>query len=70
MAKIYDYKCDRCGTEQEVWFMSQSEEKRPPKCRECGAAMHNRLPSAPPFKLKGSGWAKDGYASSKEGGND
>jgi putative FmdB family regulatory protein len=65
VGKIYDYECDVCHTVQEVWFMSQPEEKRPPRCRVCGADMHNRLPSAPGFQLKGDGWAKDGYSSSK-----
>lgn len=70
MGKIYDYECDRCGTIQEVWFFNKSEEKRPPKCVECGAGMLNRLPCAPPFALKGDGWAKDGYSSKKESKDD
>ena len=56
----YEYQCPSCGKQIEV----EHGMKETPKvcCPVCApdTAM-TRLVSAAPFKLKGKGWAKDGY---------
>lgn len=59
----YEYRCEKCKKEFEL-FQKISE---PPlsKCPDCGGKV-TRLVSAASFSLKGGGWYKDGYATSKE----
>ena len=62
---IYVYECERCGGRFEYW-QSLSE---PPKsvCETCGGELRKVIvPIA--FHLKGGGWYKDLYSSSKPGG--
>lgn len=64
---MYAYRCTKCGSEEEhIQRFSD-----PPKatCDACGAPLE-RLLSPTAFHLKGGGWYKDGYASSKPGGGD
>ena len=64
---IYAYRCKKCGAEEEhIQRMSD-----PPiaKCESCGGPLA-RLVSAAAFHLKGGGWYRDGYASTKPGGGD
>jgi len=63
---IYEYQCQ--GKCKKVFEYMQSM-KDPPmkKCEKCGGKL-DRLISAAGFVLKGGGWYKDLYASSKPGG--
>jgi putative FmdB family regulatory protein len=64
---IYAYRCKKCGSEEEhIQRMSD-----PPmvKCEACGGRLV-RLVSPAAFHLKGGGWYRDGYASSKPGGSE
>lgn len=59
---IYAYGCTACGAEAE-YIQKFSD---PPKdvCESCGGPL-KRLVTAAAFHLKGGGWYKDGYASTK-----
>jgi putative FmdB family regulatory protein len=64
---LYAYRCTKCGSEEEhIQRFSD-----PPKsaCETCGGPLE-RLLSPTAFHLKGGGWYKDGYASSKPGSGD
>ena len=58
----YEYKCSSCGKE----FEYQQRMSDPDKtvCEACGGELE-RLISRTAFQLKGSGWYKDLYSSSK-----
>jgi putative FmdB family regulatory protein len=59
---IYAYECAKCGeTVEYLQKMSDSPKK---KCESCGGKL-SKLMTAPAFHLKGGGWYKDGYASTK-----
>src|SRR6185503_1972900 len=60
---IYEYKCKSCGRE----FEYQQRMADPDKtvCEACGAEALERLISATAFHLKGGGWYKDLYSSTK-----
>ena len=62
---IYEYQCQ--GKCKKVYEVIQSM-KDPPlkKCEKCGGKLEKLL-SASGFVLKGGGWYKDLYASSKPG---
>jgi putative FmdB family regulatory protein len=62
---IYEYQCQ--GKCKKVFEYMQSM-KDPPmkKCEKCGGKLEKQL-SASGFVLKGGGWYKDLYASSKPG---
>jgi putative FmdB family regulatory protein len=59
---VYEYQCKQCGRE----FEYQQRMADPDKtvCENCGGALE-RLISRTAFQLKGSGWYKDLYSSSK-----
>ena len=62
---IYVYECQSChATEEHMQRMSD-----PPmtECQACGGELRKQITPAA-FHLKGGGWYKDGYASSKPGG--
>ncbi len=60
---IYDYLCDACGHEFE---REQSMNDRPVRtCPRCRARKVRRLISRTSFVLKGGGWYRDLYSSSK-----
>ena len=60
----YDYECDACGHEFELFQSISEPVKR--KCPECGKSQLRRLVSAPQFRLKGSGWYETDFKSDKE----
>lgn len=60
---IYEYRCKKCGKQFE--YMQRMSEGPKRKCEDCGALALERLISNTSFQLKGSGWYKDLYASSK-----
>ena len=59
----YEYQCKKCGRE----FEYQQRMSDPDKtlCEACGAEALERMISRTAFSLKGGGWYKDLYASSK-----
>ena len=59
---IYEYRCTKCNKE----FEYQQRMSDPPKkkCEECKGRLE-RLISRAAFQLKGGGWYKDLYASTK-----
>jgi putative FmdB family regulatory protein len=59
----YEYECQKCGKHFE-YFQSMSEPKKT-VCEACGGALE-RLISPSGFILKGGGWYKDLYSSSKK----
>lgn len=63
---IYVYRCETCGAvEEHIQRFSD-----PPKatCDTCGGPLAKQVTAAA-FHLKGGGWYKDGYASSKPDGS-
>lgn len=56
---IYEYKCEKCGIEQEV--MQKITEKPLTKCQSCGGKL-KKLISNTSFVLKGSGWYVTDYS--------
>jgi len=60
---IYEYKCKACGRE----FEYQQRMSDPDKtlCEACGAEALERIISRTAFTLKGGGWYKDLYSSTK-----
>ncbi|MGZ5748043.1 MAG: FmdB family zinc ribbon protein [Caldimonas sp.] len=60
---IYEYECQKC---KKVFEYTQSiKEPKKDLCEECGGALE-RLISPSGFVLKGGGWYKDLYSSSKK----
>lgn len=58
----YEYQCTKCGKQFEyVQKISDAPKK---KCEACGGKLE-RLISGGAFILKGGGWYKDLYSSSK-----
>src|SRR5947207_14697205 len=62
---IYEYKCNACGKEFEYQQRMSDPDKT--DCEACGKPALERLISRTAFTLKGSGWYKDLYSSSKPG---
>jgi putative FmdB family regulatory protein len=61
---VYEYQCQACSREFEYQQRMADPEKT--VCEACGGALE-RLISRTAFQLKGGGWYKDLYASSKPG---
>lgn len=59
----YEYRCRCCGHEFEV--QQSIKEEAIAECPRCRVCTNNRLISGGSFVLKGDGWAKDLYSSSK-----
>ncbi len=59
---IYAYRCTKCGAEEE--HIQGFDDPPMTTCEACGGGLE-RLLSAAAFHLKGGGWYKDGYASTK-----
>jgi putative FmdB family regulatory protein len=61
---LYEYSCERCGDRVEVL---QKPDDPPPVCQPCDETMPDETPfmtrkiSLSSFRLKGKGWASDGY---------
>jgi len=67
---LYAYRCSACGSEEE--HIERFSDPPKAACDACGGALE-RLLTPTAFHLKGGGWYKDGYASSKpasSGGGD
>ena len=64
---IYEYKCKACNREFEYQQRMSDPDKT--ECEACGASALERLISRTAFALKGGGWYKDLYSSSKPGGS-
>jgi len=66
---IYEYECVPCQEHIEIHMTVRKYEDicggylNQPSCPDCGAKLKRIITKAPNFHLKGSGWAKDGYAS-------
>lgn len=60
---VYEYKCNACGREFEVQQRMSDPELT--DCEVCGKKALERLISRTAFSLKGGGWYKDLYSSSK-----
>lgn len=60
---VYEYVCNACGKE----FEYQQRMADPDKtvCEACGKETLERIISRTAFQLKGGGWYKDLYSSSK-----
>ena len=62
---LFEYQCDKCGHQVE---RLQKHDDPPPYCEPCGEALPPEIPymtrqiSRTNFRLKGGGWAADGYA--------
>lgn len=59
---IYVYGCQDCGAEEE--HIQRFSDPPLTECATCGGRLHKQVTSAA-FHLKGGGWYKDGYASTK-----
>ena len=60
---VYEYQCKKCSKEFEYQQRMSDPEKS--VCEACGAEALERMISRTAFSLKGGGWYKDLYASSK-----
>jgi putative FmdB family regulatory protein len=61
----YEYECEACGAHEEhVQPISEAPKRT---CAACGKSSLVRVISAAPFLLKGGGWYRDGYSSSRSG---
>lgn len=56
---LLDFRCEHCNEEVEV-IRSLETMSDDQKCSTCGESM-KKIISTTSFKLKGAGWAKDGY---------
>ncbi len=61
---IYEYECNKCGRYE---VMQKITEEPLKKCEKCGSAKVRKLVSQTSFTLKGGGWYKDLYSSTKGG---
>lgn len=61
---LYAYRCTACGAREE--HIQKFSDPPIEHCEVCGAKLEKELTGAA-FHLKGGGWYKDGYASSKPG---
>ncbi len=61
---LYEYSCSECLKTSEI--LQKVNEETPKKCPQCGAsATLKKIVSNSAFHLKGGGWYKDLYASTK-----
>ncbi len=63
---IYEYQCQSCHKVFE--YMQRMSEDRKTVCEECEGALE-RIISQSAFHLKGGGWYKDLYSSTKKDGD-
>lgn len=59
---IYEYRCTACEKDHEI--IQKVSEGLLKICPACGGRLEKKL-SLSGFQLKGGGWYKEGYASSK-----
>lgn len=61
---IYEYSCDQCHKKEEI--LQKVGDDAPELCPSCGAhGSLQRVVSSSAFHLKGGGWYKDLYSSTK-----
>ncbi len=60
---IYAYRCTKCGAEPE--YIQKFSDPPMKKCEACGGELVRQITAAA-FHLKGGGWYKDGYASTRK----
>jgi putative FmdB family regulatory protein len=60
---LHDFKCEKCGHEEEL--LVKTDEKNP-NCPKCDEEMH-KLMSSGSFILRGKGWASDSYGLKDKG---
>ncbi len=63
---IYEYICTACGGKLEI--IQSFSEKAKRKCGECGELKLKKIISMNAFHLKGGGWYKEGYNSTRKNG--
>ena len=51
---IYEYRCERCGHQQE--FLQKVSDAPLTVCTKCGEPSFSKMVTAAGFQLKGSGW--------------
>ena len=51
---IYEYRCERCGHQQE--FLQKVSDATLTVCTKCGEPSFSKMVTAAGFQLKGSGW--------------
>lgn len=61
---IYAYRCLQCEAEPE--YIQKMSDEPIAVCEACGGSLVRKVTAAA-FHLKGGGWYKDGYASTKPG---
>jgi putative FmdB family regulatory protein len=59
---IYEYVCEKCGAHIEV--IQKVGDPPPKRCTKCKGKLEKKI-SRTSFQLKGSGWYKTDYSSSK-----
>jgi len=64
---IYEYRCDRCGEEFEL-FRNMTDEGKP-SCKFCDGPVR-KLISRSSFHLKGTGWYVTDYSGKKSSGQE
>ncbi|MBC7974951.1 MAG: zinc ribbon domain-containing protein [Myxococcales bacterium] len=64
---LYAYRCTACGAQEE--HIQRFSEPPKDRCEVCGGALEKQLGGAS-FHLKGGGWYKDGYSSTKPGSSE
>lgn len=64
---VYEYQCKACGREFE--YQQRMSDPDMTTCEACGGGLE-RLISRTAFQLKGGGWYKDLYSSTKPAGSD
>ena len=62
---LYAYRCQNCGADAE--YIQKFSDPPVTVCEACGGVLE-RAVTAAAFHLKGGGWYKDGYASTKADG--
>ncbi len=65
---IYEYRCDSCGTRQEV--LQKISDAPLTDCPSCGRPGLQKLVSAAGFHLKGSGWYATDFRGGSKGGKE
>ena len=60
---VYEYECKACGKQFE--YQQRMSEPDKTLCEACGKEALERIISRTAFALKGGGWYKDLYASTK-----
>lgn len=58
---LYQYKCDRCGTETEDIEKFDAPKEKPCSEEKCEGTAKRQL-GVSNFQLSGGGWSKDGYS--------